>query len=136
MTHGRYSTDLTDPQWAAIADLVPAPKPGGRPAKYSRREVVNAILYQARNGCTWRDLPKDLPPCRIVFHYFRAWQRAGVWQAVHDRLRGRVRRREGRPAAASAGVLDSQTVKTAGPGEARGYDGGKKGRRAEAAPAG
>lgn len=136
MKHGRYTTDLTDRQWAAIRDLVPAPKPGGRPARYSRREVVNAILYQARNGCTWRDLPKDLPPYRIVFHYFRLWQKAGVWRAIHDALRGRVRRQDGRRANPSAGVLDSQTAKAAGPGEARGFDGGKKGRRAEAALAG
>jgi len=136
MTHGRYTTDLTDRQWRAIEDLVPAPKPGGRPARYTRREVVNAILYQARNGCTWRDLPKDLPPYRIVFHYFRLWQRAGVWQAIHDRLRGQVRRHEGRRASPSAGVLDSQTVKSAGPAEARGFDGGKKGRRPQAALAG
>jgi transposase len=136
MTHGRYTTDLTDRQWRAIEDLVPAPKPGGRPARYSRREIVNAILYQARNGCTWRDLPKDLPPYRIVFHYFRAWQRARVWQAIHDRLRGRVRRDEGRRTQPSAGVLDSQSVKSPGPAEARGYDGGKKPGRPQAALAG
>ena len=136
MTHGRYTTDLTDRQWAAIRHLVPPPKPGGRPARYTRREVVNAILYQARNGCTWRDLPKDLPPYRTVFHYFRLWQKAGVWQAIHDHIRGRARRKDGRRASPSAGVLDSQTVKSPGPAEARGYDGGKKGRRAQAALAG
>jgi putative transposase len=136
MTHGRYTTDLTDRQWRAIAEFVPAPKPGGRPAKYPRREIVNAILYQARNGCVWRDLPTDLPPYRIVFHYFRAWQEDGTWVRLHDALRGRVRRKEGRRAAPSAGVLDSQTVKSPGPADARGYDGGKKGRRPQAAPAG
>jgi transposase len=136
MTHGRYTTDLTDRQWAAIRHLVPAPKPGGRPARYSRREVGNAILYQARNGCTWRDLPKDMAPYRIVFHHFRAWQRAGVWQAIHDRMRGRVRRADARRADPSAGVLDSQSVKSPARPRPAGTTGGKKPGRPQAALAG
>src|SRR5262245_27217577 len=131
MKHGRYTTDLTDRQWAAIRHLVPAPKPGGRPAKYSRRQIVNAILYQARNGCTWRDLPKDLPPYRIVFHYFRRWHTTGVWQAIHDRLRGRARRQASRRKNPTAGVLDSQSEKSPGPAEARGVRRGEKPGRAE-----
>ena len=39
---------------------------GWATAEYPRREIVNAILYQARNGGVWRTLPHDLPPYRIV----------------------------------------------------------------------
>ena len=129
MTRTSYPTDLTDPQWRRIESLVPRPKPGGRPPSYTRREIVNAIFYQTRNGCTWRSLPHDLPPYRIVFHYFRLWQRDGTWDRLHDSLRTRVRQQEGKTPKPTAAILDSQTVKTTEQGGPKGYDGGKKNRR-------
>src|SRR5690349_19121493 len=108
----RYPTDLTDAQWKRLASIVPEPKAGPQPAIYSRREIVNAILYVARTGCPWRMLPHDLPPYRIVFHYFTSWKKEGIWKEVHDTLRQHVRKRSGRKAEPSAGILDSQSVKT------------------------
>jgi len=107
-----YPTDLTDAQWAILAPLIPAAKPGGRPRSVDPREVANAILYHLRNGGTWRSLPHDLPPWKTVYHYFRAWRLDGTWEAVHDALRDRVRAAAGRHASPSAAILDSQTVKT------------------------
>ncbi len=132
MSRTPYPTDLSDRQWRRIEQLVPPPKPGGRPARYARREVVNAILYQARNGCVWRALPHDLPPYRIVFHYFRAWQRDGTWDRLHDRLRADGRRSAGKRPRPSVAVLDSQSVKTTEMGGPRGPDAGKKSRRPQA----
>jgi transposase len=107
-----YSTDLTDAEWRRLELLVPAPKPGGRPAKYPRREIVNAIFYLLRTGCSWRLLPQDFPPWRIVFYYFWQWRKAGIWEKIHDTLRGDLRQAEGRQRQASAGIIDSQSVKT------------------------
>src|SRR5215475_3099770 len=107
-----YSTDLTDAEWRRLEPLVPAPKPGGRPAKYPRREIVNAIFYLLRTGCSWRLLPHDFPPWRIVFYYFWQWRQAGIWQKIDDTLRGDLRQAEGRQRQPSAGSIDSQTVKT------------------------
>ena len=133
MKRNSYPTDLTDEQWQRLEPWVPQPKSGGRPAQYSRREIVNAILYLVRNGCTWRGLPHDLPPYRIVFHYFRTWQRDGTWELLHAKLRERVRRAAGRRPKPSAAILDSQSVKTTEQGGPRGYDAGKKSRRPQAA---
>jgi transposase len=107
-----YSTDLTDAQWRRLEPLVPAPKPGGRPVQYPRREIMNAILYLLRSGCAWRLLLHDFPPWRIVFYYFWSWRKAGIWEKIHDTLRGDLRQAQGRQRQPSAGSIDSQTVKT------------------------
>lgn len=132
MERTSYPTDLTDAQWERIAPWVPQPKPGGRPPDYTRREIVNAILYLTRNGCAWRSLPHDLPPYRIVFHYFRLWQLDGTWEEIHAKLRERVRRQAGKTPKPTAAILDSQSVKTTEQGGPRGYDAGKKNRRPQA----
>ncbi len=111
-----YPSDLTDAQWQRLEPLIPAPRSGGRPAAYARREIVNAVLYWARNGCAWRALPHDLPPYGIVFHYFRLWRIDGTWERVHDTLRGDVRQAAGRSREPSVGILDSQPVKTTAKG--------------------
>ena len=112
MNRAAYPSDLKDREWRLLEPLLPPPKPGGRPVKYLRREVVNAIRYVLRAGCAWRMLPHDLPPWRTAFHYFRTWRRDGTWQRAHDALRERTRQSQGRPASPSAAVIDSQSVKT------------------------
>ena len=121
-----YPTDLSDTEWHLIVRLIPKPKPGGRPAKYERRQIVNAILYVVRAGCAWRLLPKDMPPWTIVYHYFRAWKRSGIWQRIHNHLRAQLRAAGGRKRQASAAILDSQSVKTTNRGGVRGFDAAKK----------
>ena len=113
MNRPNYPTDLNDREWQLLEPLLPPPKLGGRPVKYPRREVVNAIRYVLRTGCSWRMLPHDLPPWRTAFHYFRTWRRDGTWQRAHDTLRSLTRQSEGRQASPSAAIIDSQSVKTA-----------------------
>lgn len=107
-----YASDLSEAQWQLLAPLIPAPKPGGRPAKYSRREIVNALLYVLRTGCPWRLLPHDLPPWKSVYGYFATWRQNGTLEAIHYRLLVCLRLVSGRPAHPSAGIIDSQSVKT------------------------
>ncbi len=107
-----YPSDLRDGEWAILEPLVPAVKPGGRPARHSRREIVNAILYVVRGGNQWRAMPHDLPPWQTAFCYFRIWRNDGTWETIHTALRERTRRRLGREATPSAAILDSQSVTT------------------------
>jgi len=112
MARQRYPSDLSDKEWAILEPLVPAAKSGGRPAKHSRREIVNAIRYVLRNGGSWRSLPHDFPPYTTVYDYFRAWRDSGLWEKVNQVLRERLRVSLEREATPSAGSIDSQSVKT------------------------
>src|SRR6266540_3174749 len=103
-----YTTDLTEAEWQRIEPWVPAAKPGGRPAKYNRREIVNAILYLLRSGCSWRLLPPDLPPWRIVFYYFWSWRKAGVWARLQDILDGELQQAAELEWQSSAAIIHSQ----------------------------
>lgn len=108
----RYSSDLSDAEWAILEPLIPAAKPGGHPRTTNMREVMNGIFYVLKTGCQWANLPKDFPPSGTVFGYYNQWRKDKVWQKLNDTLREQVRMGEGREATPSAAVLDSQTVKT------------------------
>jgi putative transposase len=112
MNRKPYPSDLTDAQWQELAPLLPAAKPGGRPRAVDMREVINAILYVLRSGCTWRMVPHDLPPWSTAWGYFRRWRMNGTWERIHDALRPKVREMEGREPSPSAAIIDSQSVKT------------------------
>jgi len=107
-----YPSDLTEGQWARIAPLLPGGGTRGQPRIWPLREIVDAIGYVLHNGTVWRALPHDFPPWPTVWTYFRDWRDDGTWKRVHATLHRQVRQAQGRDPEPSAGVLDSQSVKT------------------------
>jgi putative transposase len=122
-----YPSDLTDEQWAVLEPMIPDAKPGGHPRTTNMRELLNALFYLTREGCSWRAIPHDFGiPWRTVYNYLRAWTADGTWQDLQDALRYQVRRAAGRDPEPHTAYIDSQSAKTAHGGAERGYDAGKK----------
>jgi putative transposase len=120
------NTDLTDAEWALVAELFERRGSRGAPAVHERRRLVNACFYVVRTGCAWRLLPKSFPHWRAVYSAFRGWARAGTFEVVHDRLRQQWRDRIGRAPEPTAAIIDAQSTRSTAQGGDTGFDAGKK----------
>ena len=127
MERKSYPDDLTDQEWKLIENLVThQANPRGRKSKYSKREMLNGIFYLLRSGCSWRLLPHDFPPWKSVYAQFSKWKREGIFIKIYELLRKKLRKGLGRNVHASAGIIDSQSVKTTEKGALEGMMEAKK----------
>lgn len=76
-----YSSSLTDKEWEVIALLLPK-KQKTKPPKWTKRQILDGVFYQLKNGCNWGDLPKDLPPYSTVFWHYKHWRSEGVFDQI------------------------------------------------------
>lgn len=127
-----YASDMTEAEWQEVRSVLPVPAwltgRGGRPEGYCHRVMLDAVRYVVDNGVKWVNLPADFPPFRRVHAFARRWQATGLLDEFHDRLRDRVRVKEGRSVDPTAAIVDSQSVRAAA-NVARatsGWDGGKR----------
>ena len=122
-----YQTDVNDKAWEVIEKMLPQKKPTiGRPRTYALREILNGIFFVVRGGVEWRLMPHDLPPWSLVYNYYWHWKKLGLFEEMNAKLVEISRDRLGRDKQPSMGIIDSQSVKSANGGEARGIDGNKK----------
>jgi putative transposase len=120
------NTDLTDAEWARVANLFEREGRRGVPPRYERRHMVDACCYVLRTGCAWRLLPKTFPPWQAVYKAFSRWAAAGVFEALHDRLRQQWRERVGKAPEPTAAIIDAQSTRSTAQGGLTGFDAGKK----------
>jgi putative transposase len=120
------NTDLTDAEWALVADLFERQGGRGKPPAHARKHMVDACCYVVRTGCAWRLLPKSFPPWRAVYKAFSRWAEAGTFEAMHDRLRQQWRDRVGRAPDPTAAIIDAQSTRSTAQGGMTGFDAGKK----------
>ena len=126
-----YPSDLTPEQFALVEDLFHVGNYGSA-RKHSVYSLLNAVFYVVKTGCQWKYLPSDFPPYPTVYSFFRRAKRRGVWDVMLKRLVEVRRVQNGRNPNPTYTLIDSQSVKTTGASEARGFDGGKKCKGAQA----
>ena len=117
--HLRYPSDVTEEEWAEVAPLIPPARRGGRQRSVNMRAVFNGLLYVLSTGCQWRAIPKEFPPRSTIFDYFARWQAEGTLGRIHTVLYGKCREQAERAASPTAGIIDSQRVKSAEKGGGR-----------------
>lgn len=108
-----YPSSLTDAEWGVIEPVLSASRdPRGRKPKHDSRKMMDAVFYLVRSGCQWRLLPKDFPPWTAVWSLFRRLRDSNTLDQLYDALFALWRKAAERAPEPTAGIVDSQTVKT------------------------
>jgi transposase len=80
---------LSDEQWERLQPVLPRQLFGPR-SKIGDRLFIDAVLYRAKTGIPWRDLPERFGPWKSVYNRFSNWSRRGIWKRIYKALQVRV----------------------------------------------
>jgi transposase len=78
--------ELTDEQWQQIEPLLPGREGNAGAHAKDNRLFVNAVIWIARSGAPWRDLPERFGAWNSVFQRFKRWSKSGVWSRVFQTI--------------------------------------------------
>jgi putative transposase len=81
-----YQSDLQAKEWDQVKHHFTPRERRGSGHKHSKKAIVDGILYVARTGCQWRQLPNDCPPWKTVYDHFRNWNLRGVWERALEEI--------------------------------------------------
>lgn len=121
---------MCDEAWRLVSAFLPDDPGGERLRSVYLRAVADMVFFVLKTECPWRFLPVDFPPWTMVCRYFRRWEMGGFFERMRDVLRSIVRVCEGKNPEPTAGIIDSQTMKSALKAvDGVGYENGKKMKR-------
>lgn len=121
----QYTSNLTQVEYETIKEFLPIQRTNK--LTYSWHELLNGIFYVEKNGCTWRDIPADLPPWQTCYYHYKKFRLNSFWEQVKIKLNKLVRIViEDKQAYPSCMLLDTQSVKNTDTGCTSGIDGNKK----------
>lgn len=109
---------LTDEQWAKIEAILDASRPGPKP-KLGDRAFIDAVLYRAKTGIPWRDLPKRYGPWKSVYNRFNNWAKAGIWELLFAALAIELDEEDDEGSIVDASIVRAHQVAAGGKGGSR-----------------
>ena len=77
--------EITDSEWKRIENLFPV-ESTGRPQKWDNKIMFNAMLWLARSGAAWEDIPERFPPHQSVYSRFCKWRDQGILENIFNTL--------------------------------------------------
>ncbi len=86
----------SDEEWEILEPLLPQILPKRkktRPSNWTKRELLDGIFYQLKNGCNWEDLPKNLPLYSRVYWHYKQWRSEGVIEKLIGKVREQVKKK-------------------------------------------
>ena len=126
-----YPSDITREQYKIIEEDLENARHKTKDRELDLYEILCAVLYLLKEGCTWRAIPHDFPKWQIVYYYFRIWtEKDKSGETLLDKILSEIivmeRLANDKNPCPTMLIEDSKSIPNADTAEKKGYDGGKK----------